>query len=276
MDAGLKSDEDWEEWGQRDPYYAVLTDPRFRKGAIDAEARRAFFDSGDAHVRHVLDVCARIAGVPAVKPRRVLDFGCGVGRVSIPFARIATEVVGADVSPAMLDEARRNCEESGCPNVTLVRSDDQLSGIEGFFDLVHTYIVLQHVPVSRGRGIVERLASMVGPTGFGALHVTFAWTRYAARYGQPPQLAPPERRRAPLGWPWSVFSNRSGRGEATTRGGDARSRSASDPYMGMYYYNLSELMFILNGLGVRNVTVEIENHDGALGAFLFFRREAND
>ncbi len=45
--------------------------------------------------------------VQSLGPKRVLDAGCGTGRVAIELARRGIEVVGVDVDPAMLDVARR-------------------------------------------------------------------------------------------------------------------------------------------------------------------------
>ena len=58
-----------------------------------------------------------------------LDFGCGVGRLIIPFARVFEHVTGVDISPAMLEIAQRNCLEQGIHNVEFVRSDDELSRV---------------------------------------------------------------------------------------------------------------------------------------------------
>lgn len=40
------------------------------------------------------------------QPGRVLDLGCGGGRVTIPLSAMGFEVVGVDISPAMIDAAR--------------------------------------------------------------------------------------------------------------------------------------------------------------------------
>jgi SAM-dependent methyltransferase len=44
---------------------------------------------------------------------RVLDVGCGYGRISIPLAERGYEVTGLDVSPNLLRTARSNAEEHG-------------------------------------------------------------------------------------------------------------------------------------------------------------------
>src|SRR5580700_5128335 len=122
----MSTDTAWEEWGRRDPYFGVITNPQFRSAGIDENAKREFFASGEHHVHGVMSTIRKHID-PKFAPRTVLDFGCGVGRLLIPFAKIAEAVVGLDVSPSMLEEARRNCDEQRLHNVRLFRSDDTLS-----------------------------------------------------------------------------------------------------------------------------------------------------
>src|ERR1700733_2512426 len=112
----MSTDTAWEQWGQRDPYFGVITNPKFRIVAIDENKKREFFESGESDVHRVMTSIHKFID-PAFTPRMVLDFGCGVGRVLIPFARIAEQAVGLDVSPSMLQEARRNCDERQLSNV---------------------------------------------------------------------------------------------------------------------------------------------------------------
>lgn len=44
---------------------------------------------------------------------RVLDFGCGDGRLAIPLNRLGFEVWAADASPEMIERLRDNAEEQG-------------------------------------------------------------------------------------------------------------------------------------------------------------------
>ena len=52
------------------------------------------------------DVHGEATLVRSYRPSRVLDAGCGTGRVAIELARHRVDVVGVDVDPAMLDTAR--------------------------------------------------------------------------------------------------------------------------------------------------------------------------
>lgn len=171
----MGTDRDWEAWGRDDPYYGVLSSEQFRTRALSDEARRAFFDSGTQHVERVLAVI-RESFAPDFAPRQSLDFGCGVGRLLIPLARASDHATGIDVSPSMLAEAARNCAAQGVGNATLLPSHDRLDGIGAGFDLVHSYIVLQHIPPSRGHGLVAALAQRVAPGGFLVLQFPHART----------------------------------------------------------------------------------------------------
>jgi hypothetical protein len=44
--------------------------------------------------------------------------------------------------------------------------------------------------------------------------------------------------------------------------------------MQMNAYNLSELAYMLQSVGVRSMHVEFTDHGGELGVFLFFRKPA--
>lgn len=260
----MSTDQHWERWGTQDPYFGVLTNPKFRSKAITTEAREEFFHSGRVHVEHVMGVC-RTEVDGAFTPTRILDFGCGVGRLVIPFASVAPDVVGVDISPSMLAEARRNCDAACVQGASLVLSDDTLSQVDGDFDLVHTCIVLQHIDIERGRRLFARLVELIRPGGIGALHVTFAWDAFPATFGQPPASPAP----VPL--------SRSEKLKAGVRRllgakapAPAMPAASPDPEMQMNFYNLSDLLFFVQQSGVQRVHLEFTDHGGPLGVFLFF------
>ena len=99
----MSTDDEWEKWGKKDPYFGVLTDERFRRQNLTDEAKIYFFESGRSHIRHIFKVCRRHLD-KNFNPKNVLDFGCGTGRLVIPFAEIAEHVVDIDVSDSMFSE----------------------------------------------------------------------------------------------------------------------------------------------------------------------------
>jgi 2-polyprenyl-3-methyl-5-hydroxy-6-metoxy-1,4-benzoquinol methylase len=159
------TDKDWETWGRTDPYFGVISSDKYRRENMSEEVRAEFFRSGEVHVAEVL---SRIRNhfESGFSPLSTLDFGCGVGRLVIALARHTKRVVGVDVSEAMIEEARRNCARAAVANADFVKSDDDLSEVSTTFDLVHTFIVLQHIPWSRGRRLMQRLSEQVNEGGY--------------------------------------------------------------------------------------------------------------
>jgi SAM-dependent methyltransferase len=244
----MSTDLAWEEWGRRDPYFGVFTNPKYRRAEMTDEARLEFFESGKWQVDHVLNVIRSHLDA-TFAPKRVLDFGCGVGRLLVPFSSVAAEVYGVDVSTSMLQEARRNCDEHGLPDVRLFLSNDDLTTLTETFDLIHSCIVFQHIPVPRGRAILARLLHHLCPGGVGAIQLTYSKTRFAETHG----IAPPE--------------------ESVTTDGppDTPVTSNHDPEIQMNPYNANELLFLLQQKGVTNLYIEFTDHGGELGLYLFFR-----
>ncbi|MFB7470141.1 class I SAM-dependent methyltransferase [Kitasatospora sp. NPDC056184] len=66
---------------------------------------------------------------------RVLDLCCGPGVFSVPLARRGHAVTGVDLSPPMLERARRLADGAGA-EVTFVRADARAYEAPGAFDVV--------------------------------------------------------------------------------------------------------------------------------------------
>jgi 2-polyprenyl-3-methyl-5-hydroxy-6-metoxy-1,4-benzoquinol methylase len=168
----LSTDKAWEKWGQVDPYYGVLGDDSFRKENLNDDNKRLFLESGEEHIRFVIDIIKKHIDSTFV-PSCCLDFGCGVGRLVIPLARRYKHVVGIDVSDAMLAEARQNCLSNEIKNVDFYKSDDNLSAVNGRFDLVHSCLVFQHISAKRGKHILGKLLGLMNNKGVAVLQIIF-------------------------------------------------------------------------------------------------------
>lgn len=239
------SDDNWRLWGEREPYYGVLADPRFRTDSIEAN-RQIFFESGQAFVGHWLAELERCFG--ALPRGRALDFGCGVGRLTIPLSDHFDTVVGIDISEGMLDEARRN---SAGRNIAYALSDDELSQAEGTFDLVTSVIVLQHIPVPRGMAILSRLLSRVGPGGGCLVQLSTA-----RNHGWWRELRYRIRHRFPGGQAIMNLLER---------------RAADTPVMEMNEYSLSDVLALFRKHGFDEMLVRYERHGSAETAMIVAR-----
>lgn len=166
----MDTDRDWEELARRDPYWAVLTDPANSIDVFDADARARFFASGLSEIDRFHGLLRQHLNAPE-RFRAVLDFGCGVGRLTTALARCADHVVGVDVAAAMRAIARETANEQGLSNISVLESIDAARD-HGPFDWVVTFIVLQHIPPLRGYRLIEALAQAAAPGGWISLHVT--------------------------------------------------------------------------------------------------------
>jgi SAM-dependent methyltransferase len=246
LNSDLSTDTAWEEWGRRDAYFGVLTDPKFRRSSMTKQVREDFFASGRWQVDYVLQMVRKHID-QGFEPKRILDFGCGVGRTLLAFAVDEREVVGLDVSPSMLQEAQANCEEYGARNVRLVPSDDELSFVTDQFDLVHSTMVFQHIPVERGRAIFSKLLQHLRPGGVGAVQVTYSKAHFALTHGVAPAV-----------------------GREGTKIQNASVHA--DPEMQMNPYNMNEWLFLMQRQGVVRFQAEFTDHGGELGLFFFFQK----
>jgi trans-aconitate methyltransferase len=74
-------------------------------------------------------------------------------------------VVAIDTSEHMLAEATVNCRQAELSNVRFALSDDQLSTVDGKFDLVISLNTLQHISAARGCGIIEHMLARLADGG---------------------------------------------------------------------------------------------------------------
>ena len=235
-----------------DPYYAVINAEANRSDRFTEEAKRALVDSGERDVAQTVeDIRRRFA--PDFLPSNAVDFGCGVGRLTIPLARLSRHITGIDISEAMLAEARRNCVEAGLENATFVTSD-------GYFghalhvepvDFIHAYIVFQHIPPRAGMWLANELVSRLQHGGIGALHFTYA------RRARRPAMVNRLRRHVPG---LNRIANL------------VQRHPIGEPFIPMNNYDLGALYRMLAENGCREVHARLTDHGGHLGAMLTFRK----
>ncbi len=134
--------------------------------SFDPDRVRADFDRiaaaggsiAEDHGRWILrDLLARVPS-----PREsALDLGCGSGDLVRRLAADSRRVVGLDLSPRMLELARRATADR--PNVELVQADFMTSALPiGSFDLVCAVATLHHLDFEPA---LRRAASLVRPGG---------------------------------------------------------------------------------------------------------------
>jgi ubiquinone/menaquinone biosynthesis C-methylase UbiE len=95
---------------------------------------------------------------------RLLDFGCGNGANTILFAPDFGSVVGVDVEPARVEEARASAASRGVPNVEYsVYDGERLPFPDGSFDCVVSFEVIEHT--RDDRAALAEIARVLKPGG---------------------------------------------------------------------------------------------------------------
>lgn len=92
---------------------------------------------------------------------RVLSLGCGIGDTELLLAPHVRELVGVDLSPAAVRQARQDAVRAGIANATF--QEGSLESVTGMFDAVIAIFLLHHLPdpalVASPVLVRERLAS---------------------------------------------------------------------------------------------------------------------
>jgi len=164
---------DWDELARLDPCWAIVPAPGTRLGGWRLEE---FLETGRPDVDWLMRRAAQL-GRPAHR-RRALDFGCGVGRHARLLAEHFDRVVGVDVSEEMVRLARHfGAGVDGLEFV--VNPSERLTAFgDGEFDLVHSRLVLQHLPSEEAvLGYVGELARVLSPGGLLFFQVPVAEAR---------------------------------------------------------------------------------------------------
>lgn len=234
------TDADWEEIGRKNPYYGVLTDPRFKSDRLTDEVLADFFRSGEYAVEHEV---SRLKGrYPDFEPKSALDFGCGVGRLTRALAARTGDAFGVDISESMLAEARRNVPTSAAFGRELP---------DRAFDWIVSLIVFQHIPPERGYPLLKALLARLAPGGF----VTLQFALYRdARHASVPGG------RIVMGDDFTTVSN------------VGALRDLSKGEMVMFDYDLTVIAAILFAAGVTDIDLSHTDHGGFHGASIHGRR----
>src|ERR1700722_8861083 len=158
------TDQVWKTFGKDDPYFGVLSYDKYSREKLSPDTLEEFFESGEAAIAALMSSISRQA--IEIKTGRALDFGCDVGRLTIPLAKRFSETIGVDDSEDMLAECGNNLMQRKINNVVLSQEIPDLK-----FDLIHSALVLQHIGEVRGRNLILDCWSRVAAGGLLAVQL---------------------------------------------------------------------------------------------------------
>lgn len=175
MTLGDRARRFWDERADEDAFFFV--DNRLDYGAPDLER---FWAGGERDLTSLLDA----AGAALSPTDRVVEIGCGVGRLTRVIARDAADVRALDVSPRMIELAREH--NPALANVEWVVGDGtSLAGIaEASADACVSHVVFQHIAdPAVTLGYVREIGRVLRPGGWAAFQISNDPAIHAPRGG---------------------------------------------------------------------------------------------
>lgn len=249
----LKSIHNWKQFGKEDPYYGVLSEEKYKSQNITEEGLAEFFASGESFVQETDDMMARLFGM-SLSDRSILDFGCGVGRLAIPFARHSSkQVVGLDVSEDIIARAINHKQALGISNLELLAFDGIRIPDQRRFSFINSYIVFQHIEPKLGFSLLRQLLTLLEEEGTMQVQITYGhrlpmltyWNFYL------------RGKFIPYNYVYSSIKN---------------GTLGAEPVMQMNHYSPQKLFGLFSEYS-SSVHVEFTDHAGHLGAFYRMKKD---
>jgi len=106
---------------------------------------------GIHYLRSVPDFYGNISG------KRILEMGCGNGWVSLRFARSGADVWACDISPKMIELARRYAEAAHLDVTFETMVCEEMTYEDSFFDFVFMHMALHHCDIAATARQIRRV-----------------------------------------------------------------------------------------------------------------------
>jgi len=180
--------ENWEQFGKKDPYWAILTDPHKRGQKWDVEA---FYLSGQQEIKRLMhDLEAQ--NIPVVR-QHALDFGCGAGRLTRGLADYFQQVTGIDIALSMIELGQQR--HADMEQITYLHNPhpDLRLIPTASVDFIYSNITLQHIPPEHTRTYLREFMRVLRPNGVLVFQLpagirvrnkngTWSWLGWVARW----------------------------------------------------------------------------------------------
>lgn len=159
----------WSHLGITKPHFSVLTDRQFLPENLNKNLE-IFWASGEDEAGKVERMLTR-HNFTSLSTKTCLEYGCGVGRVTMALARRFAQVHGYDISQEHLLRAKQRAEEIGITNCRFhLCTDNPLYPLERC-DFFYSRIVLQHNPPPVISQLIRNALRALKPGGIAIFQV---------------------------------------------------------------------------------------------------------
>jgi SAM-dependent methyltransferase len=146
---GPKSEVEARELAYHEKLYSGFAQKHFAKPAVRALRR------------HMVERICRVTGANAGS--RVLSLGCGIGDTELLLAHRVKSLVGVDLSPAAIRQARADALSQGVGNIDFV--EGAIDSVRGEFDVIVAIFFLHHLPDPELKALPVIIRNLLEPGG---------------------------------------------------------------------------------------------------------------
>lgn len=159
----------WTHLGAVKPHFSVLTDQQFLPENIGDSIDR-FWASGEADAMDVQRILEQ-QNFSDLASKTCVEYGCGVGRVTMGLAKRFRKTHGYDISRGHLAHARQRAEQIAQRNVFFHQCDDDLLADLEKCDFFYSRIVFQHNPPPIITELIRKALKAVNPGGIAIFQI---------------------------------------------------------------------------------------------------------
>lgn len=159
----------WETLGSEEPHFSVLSLPQYCSEEIEQNLDQ-FWSSGESEASRIERIMNRYS-FQSSSTRICSEFGCGIGRITIPLAKLFCRVHAFDISKTHIARAEKEVSERELKNIEFhLVTRDNLGSLPPA-DLVYCRLVLQHNPPPIIELLIRHLLRSVTKGGLAVIQV---------------------------------------------------------------------------------------------------------
>lgn len=158
----------WDELGKIDPLYAIKVGIYNKGGEWESKEDgkwdiQEFFQTGIDEMVSIFEEVNHLN--LKLSPKRALDFGCGVGRVTQALANYFDNVDGVDIAPSMIELANKYNKYDGKVHYYLNDKNTLDFFTTGTYDFIYSVEVFQHMHPRYQENYFCELLRLLSPEG---------------------------------------------------------------------------------------------------------------
>jgi SAM-dependent methyltransferase len=159
----------WEYLGTEKAYWSVLSTDTFLPDRLH-ESIASFWASGHAEVAQAIHVLSQF-GCGQFEQKVCVEYGCGVGRLTVNLAKIFKVVHAYDISRTHLAYAKARASEVGADNIEFHETANDFRLAIEPCDFFYSVIVLQHNPPPVILTLIRNALEALKPGGIALFQV---------------------------------------------------------------------------------------------------------